>query len=379
MATRPAPGKKNQPPVAPAAKVGVGGSSKPPTTQVKPPTTQVKPPTTQPTTKTGQGKGPQAGPGPKPAGNPGPGREWKVVNGKWQAVRKTFSGGGGGQQGGQQNQQQGGQQNQQPQVDQGSTGTTEETVDVPKTEEDIRKEVESKIGESDILRGADYTRLMSDLGFGLGSTGGGGYASFADVFKSGTFDPSKFTLRDAMGRAITPDNYEQILGGDILGPEGVGSIAGTAIGDLIRSARQSGAEEAEGRASGGISSGSGVAGAQAAARRAAGSFGIENLRKRLLGGVADIQTGRSTEISDIRGDIEKDPASVVKTTPGAAPTVPKPPVPTAPKTGPGKKKPPGMNIDAKDLPANPKKGDAVKGKGGVTWTWNGSRWVRGKK
>lgn len=337
-----------------------------------------------------QSKGPQQGPGPKPTTSAGPGRSWKVVNGRWQAVRNTFTGGGskptggqqqgGQQQGGQQGQAGGGQQDQQDTT----TGTTEETVDVPKTEEQIKNEAEAALGEGDILRGADYTRLMSDLGFGLGGTGTGGYASFADVFKSGTFDPSKFTLRDAMGRAITPDNYEQILRGDVLGPEGVSSIAGTALGNLIQSARQSAASEAEGRASSGIGGGSGVAGAQASARRTAGSFGIEDLKKRLLGGVADIQTGRSTSLTDIMRDIGKSPGSTVvtkpTTTPSGGTTPPSgPPVPTK---GPGnnpKNRPPGMNIDVKDLPANPKKGDVVKGKGGVSWTWNGSRWTRGKK
>lgn len=40
--------------------------------------------------------------------------------------------------------------------------------------------------------------------------------------------------------------------------------------------------------------------------------------------------------------------------------------------------PKGMNVDPSKIPANPKKGDAVKGKAGVTWTWNGQRWTRGK-
>lgn len=48
------------------------------------------------------------------------------------------------------------------------------------------------------------------------------------------------------------------------------------------------------------------------------------------------------------------------------------------KKSPGFVTPAGMNVDKKDLPANPKKGDAIKGKAGVTWTWNGSRWTRGK-
>ncbi len=48
------------------------------------------------------------------------------------------------------------------------------------------------------------------------------------------------------------------------------------------------------------------------------------------------------------------------------------------KKSPGKSLSAGMNVAQKDLPANPKKGDAVKGRGGVTWTWNGTRWSRGK-
>jgi hypothetical protein len=40
------------------------------------------------------------------------------------------------------------------------------------------------------------------------------------------------------------------------------------------------------------------------------------------------------------------------------------------------KKPAGMNV--KDLPKNPKAGDEVKGAKGVTWTWTGSSWKRGK-
>jgi hypothetical protein len=40
------------------------------------------------------------------------------------------------------------------------------------------------------------------------------------------------------------------------------------------------------------------------------------------------------------------------------------------------KKPAGMNV--KDLPKNPKAGDEVKGARGVTWTWTGSNWKRGK-
>lgn len=41
-----------------------------------------------------------------------------------------------------------------------------------------------------------------------------------------------------------------------------------------------------------------------------------------------------------------------------------------------KKKPAGMNVDK--LPSNPKVGDEVKGAKGVTWTWTGGRWKRGK-
>jgi hypothetical protein len=48
------------------------------------------------------------------------------------------------------------------------------------------------------------------------------------------------------------------------------------------------------------------------------------------------------------------------------------------KGSPGKVGAAGMNVAQKDLPKNPKKGDTVKGKSGVTWTWNGSRWARGK-
>jgi hypothetical protein len=40
--------------------------------------------------------------------------------------------------------------------------------------------------------------------------------------------------------------------------------------------------------------------------------------------------------------------------------------------------PKGMNVDPSKIPANPKKGQSVKGKAGVTWTWNGERWTRGK-
>lgn len=48
------------------------------------------------------------------------------------------------------------------------------------------------------------------------------------------------------------------------------------------------------------------------------------------------------------------------------------------KKSPGKVGALNMSIAQKDLPKNPKKGDTVKGKAGVTWTWSGSRWTRGK-
>lgn len=366
MATRPAPGKKNQPPVAPAAKVGVGGSSKPPTPQVKPPTTQVKPPTTQPTTKTGQSKGPQTGPGPKPAGNPGPGRVWKVVNGRWQAVRKEMGGakppagkpvttyqpdqqgGGQGQDGG------------------GTTGETEETVDVPKTKEQIESEAKTQVGYSDPQFSGQFTNLMSELGFGFGKADGTGYAGFADVFGTpgSTADTSKFVLRDAMGRPISPESYGSILGSDVFSEEGAKNIAGTALGNMIVEARRSAASEAEGRSSAGVGGGSGVAAADTAARGRAGEMGFGNLLRQLQSGVSEIQSGRGQAYLDALKGIGKEPGSVVQTTPGAS--APGGGASTAPK----EEKP--------KTPKAPKKGEKrVSGTGKNKWNqvWNGKKWV----
>lgn len=357
MATRPAPAKRNQPTpgVRPTPQVRPTPSVKP-TTQVKP-TPQAKP-VGSVSRKTGEPQGQRP---PKPKANPGPGRVWKWQNGSWQAVRKTISVGGGGGGGGAASDAGGGAD---PTVTP-DTGT-EETYDIPKTEEDIQKEAQTQVGYMDPQYSGQFTRLMSGLGLGYGAQGGTGYSSFEDVFgtPSGTVDPSKFVIRDAMGRPITAENYESILGSDVYSEQGKKNIAGTALGDLIAQARQSGAEAAEARSSSGISSGSGVAAAQAAGRRTAGETGFNALLGKLQEGVTGIQSGRGEAYLNAMREAAEKPGSAVKTTPG---TAPEPPAGGA--AGPAKKPP---------TPKKPKKGDK-RVSGGWNQVWNGKKWVSTRK
>jgi hypothetical protein len=206
---------------------------------------------------------------------------------------------------------------------------------------------------------------MSDLGFGFGAQGGTGYASFADVFGApgAGADTSKFVIRDAMGRPITPESYGDILGSDVYSEDAAKNIAGTALGNLITSARRSAAEEAEGRSASGIGGSSGVAGAQAAGRRTAGQMGFGDLLRQLQSGVSEIQGGRGQEYLDALAGIGKEPGSVVKTVPGAAPSGQTPPTKDQSKP---------------QTPKAPKKGDKrVSGTGKNKWNqvWNGKKWV----
>jgi hypothetical protein len=289
---------------------------------------------------------------------------WKVQNGKWVAVRKEISGAkppagkpvttyepGQQEQGGD-----GGE----------SGGTTEETVDVPKTKEQIESEAKTQVGYSDPAYSGQFTRLMSDLGFGFGTQGGTGYASFADVFGApgAGADTSKFVIRDAMGRPISPESYGSILGSDVFSEEGAKNIAGTALGNMIVEARRSAASEAEGRSSAGVGGGSGVAAADTAARGRAGEMGFGNLLRQLQSGVSEIQSGRGQAYLDALKGIGKEPGSVVQTTPGAS--APGGGTPTAPKEGKPK------------TPKAPKKGEKrVSGTGKNKWNqvWNGKKWV----
>ena len=380
------PPKRPTPPPAPpkppaAPKPPGGGAPKPP--QGKPPVTQPKPSPTpagkgggskapQPGVKpgttpgaskpSGGSKGPQQGPGPKPTTSAGPGRTWKVVGGRWQAVRNTATAptGPGSTYKPEQPQGQQGQGS-----DGESGGTTEETVDVPKTKEQIESEAKTQVGYSDPAYQGQFTKLMSDLGFGFGTQGGTGYASFADVFGApgAGADTSKFVIRDAMGRAITPESYGDILGSDVYSEDAAKNIAGTALGNLITSARRSAAEEAEGRSASGIGGGSGVAGAQAAGRRTAGQMGFGDLLRQLQSGVSEIQSGRGQEYLDALTGIGKEPGSVVKTVPGAA------------SSG---QAPPTKDQSKPQAPKAPKKGDKrVSGTGKNKWNqvWNGKKWV----
>jgi len=241
---------------------------------------------------------------------------WK--NGRWVAERKTINVGGG--------QQQGGQQNQQPQAGQGSTGGTaasdsEGEIDEEATKAAVEKEAQTQVGYLDPQFSGQFTNLMSSLGLGYGGQGGTGYASFADVFGTpgAGADTSKFVIRDAMGRPISAESYGSVLGSDVLSEEGKKSIAGTALGDLILSARRSGAEAAEGRAASGISSGSGVAGAQAAERATAGETGFNELLRQLQAGVSEIQGGRGEAFFGAMKEAGEKPGTVVRRKPGAAP------------------------------------------------------------
>lgn len=301
---------------APVNRVSKPPAAKPPA--AKPPAA-TKPPVTAPTPrKTTTTPAANTKP-PKPTTNPGPGRVWKWNGKAWVAERKTIAVGAN------QTRPSGQQGQGQTQQDTAQDDAPAETVDVPKTEEQIRAEASTQVGYSDPKYKSQFTSLMSGLGLGYGAQGGTGYAAFQDVFGTpgSETDPSKFTIRDAMGREINAQNYQQILGNtDVYSEEGKKSLAGTALGDLITQARRSGAEAAEQRSSSGISSSSGIGAAAAAERGTAGEFGFNELLRKLQSGVSEIQGGRGEAMLGAMEEIGKEPGNVVRTTPGAAPTPP---------------------------------------------------------
>lgn len=318
-APKPAPAAKPAPKPAPTVKPAPKpGAAKP--TPAKP----APKPAGSTSRKTGQQQGSKP---PKPTTNPGPGRQWVFKNGRWVAETKTMGGGVKPPKGTKVTTFKPGGEQADGEfgigiVDEGeSGGDAEGEIDEEATKGAVEKEAQTQVGYLDPQFSGQFTNLMSGLGLGYGGQGGTGYASFQDVFGTpgAGADTSKFVIRDAMGRPISAESYGSILGSDVLSEEGKKSIAGTALGDLILSARRSGAEAAEGRAVSGISGGSGVAGAQAAERATAGETGFNELLRQLQSGVSEIQAGRGEAFLGAMKEAGEKPGTVVRRKPGAAP------------------------------------------------------------
>lgn len=319
--SRPAPAQRNAPSVNPAPVV------KPPV--VKQPTS--KPTTTQPSTRSSQQ--PQK---PKPTQPPGMNVDpaklpvkptaGQRVQGRggvwWEYDAKKNSWGKAKVQApsaGSAAPSAGVGQGQSGQTDQVDTQIVEDTqYDIPKTREEIAKEAESEVAITDPSRRAQFTDLMGSLGFGFGAQGGQGYATFEDVFKGANGDSSQFVLRDAMGRAITPENYQSLLGSDVYSEQGAKNIAGTALGNLITQARRSAAQQAETRSSSGVGSSGGVAAGREAIRASTGQEAFNELINKLRSGVTEIQSGRGQALLDAMKSIGANPSGVVQTVPSAS-------------------------------------------------------------